>query len=49
MKLLTVEFEREIKTAEIHLNRNGAEYLRNLLTQLIEEDTNDHLHLMTED
>ncbi len=42
-KLLTLELDLERETIELHLNMLGAEYLRNVLTELIINNTNcDH-------
>ena len=49
MKILTIELDKKNESVELHLDKNGAEYLRDLLTRLIESDVEDHLHLMTDE
>lgn len=49
MRVLTIEFDKENELAELHLNKKGAKYLRELLDKLIETDEQDHFHLMTKD
>ena len=49
MKILTIELDKKNESVELHLDKNGAEYLRDLLTRLIESDAEDHLHLMTDE
>lgn len=49
MKIFTVELDKEDESVALHLDKNGAEYLRDLLNRLIESDTECHLHLMTEE
>lgn len=46
-KILTVELDQRGELIELHLNKPGAEYLKNLLVRLIEENQDEHLHLMT--
>jgi len=49
MKTFTVELDKKDESVELHLDKNGAEYLRDLLTRIIESDVEDHLHLMTDE
>lgn len=49
MKLLTVEFDSVGEMVELHMDKAGAIYLRDLLTDLIEADQNADLHLMAPD
>jgi hypothetical protein len=49
MKTLTIELNVEGEALELHLNKDGAEYLRDKLNVLINNDLQDHCHLMTED
>lgn len=46
-KLFTIELDQQGETIELHLNREGAEYLRNILDRLISNNKNEDLHLMT--
>lgn len=48
-KLFTIELDQQGETIELHLNREGAEYLRNILDRLISNNKNEDLHLMTPD
>jgi hypothetical protein len=48
-KLFTIEIDRQGELIEMHLNKEGAVYLRDVLNRLIEINANDHLHLMTPD
>lgn len=48
-KLLTLEFDFEQELIELHLNRERAEYLKNILEKLILEKDNKDIHLMTPD
>jgi hypothetical protein len=49
MKLLTVELDEAGDLVEMHMDKAGAIYLRDLLTDLIEADQNTSLHLMSPD
>ena len=48
-KIFTLELDQQDETIEMHLNKAGAEYLRNLLDKLISNNQKEHLHLMTPD
>ncbi len=48
-KILTLEFNKQAEFIELHFNKEGAEYLKNILTKLIENDEEEHVHLMTPD
>lgn len=48
-KVFTIELDQQGETIELHLNKAGAEYLRNILDRLISINKNEHLHLMTPD
>jgi hypothetical protein len=48
-KVLTLELDQRGETVELHLNKAGIEYLKNILDRLISNNQNDHLHLMTPD
>ncbi|MCD8042185.1 MAG: immunity protein 32 [Tannerellaceae bacterium] len=48
-KVITIELDQQGETIELHLNKEGAEYLKNILNRLISNNQNDHLHLMTPD
>lgn len=48
-KLFTFELDSEQELIELHLNREGAEYLKNILEKLILEKDNKDIHLMTPD
>ena len=49
MKILTVELDKENELIELHLDKAGAKYLRDLLNKLIEVGQQDHRHLMTDE
>ena len=49
MKTFTIELDKKGETLDIHLNKEGAEYLKGILDKLIKSDRQDHLHLMTPD
>lgn len=46
-KIFTIEIDEQGELVEIHLNKEGAEYLRDLLNNLIEGNSDNDLHLMT--
>jgi len=48
-KIFTIELDKEEEAIELHLNKTGAEYLRNILDRLISNNKNEHLHLMSSD
>ncbi len=48
-KILTLELDQQGELIELHLNKAGAEYLKNVLVKLIENNQDEHLHLMTPD
>lgn len=48
-KVLTIEYSEEGETVELHLNKKGAEFLRNYLSQLIEKNSDSDSHWMTSD
>lgn len=48
-KVFTIELNQQGETVELHLNKAGAEHLRNVLDRLISNNRNEHLHLMTPD
>lgn len=48
-KVLTLELDQQGELIELHLNKAGAEYLKNVLVKLIENNQDEHLHLMTPD
>ena len=48
-KLFTIELDQRHEILEIHLNKLGAEYLRNILSQLVSANKEEHVHLMTFD
>ena len=48
-KILTLELDQQGELIELHLNKAGAEYLKNILVKLIKNNQNEHLHLMTPD
>jgi hypothetical protein len=42
-KVFTIEFDQQGETVELHLNKKGAEFLRDVLNKLIENDiVSDH-------
>ncbi len=49
MKTFTIEFNKEDEAIELHLDKAGAEYLKDLLEKLIEHDEQEHYNLMTEE
>ncbi len=48
-KVLTIEYSEKEKMVELHLNKKGAEFLRNYLSQLIEKNSDSDSHWMTPD
>lgn len=48
-RIFTVELNEKKELVEIHLNKEGASYLKDRLRQLIEADENSDDHLMTPD
>jgi hypothetical protein len=48
-KVFTIEFDQLDEMVELHLNKVGAEYLRNVLTKLIDNNKNCDHHFMTPD
>lgn len=48
-KIFTIELDQQGEMIELHLNKAGAEYLRNILDRLISNNKSEHLHLMTPD
>jgi len=48
-KLITIEYSEERELVELHLNKKGAEFLRNYLSQLIEKNKDNDSHWMTSD
>lgn len=48
-KIFTLELDKQDEIIEIHFNKVGAEYLRNILDKLISNDKKDHLHFMSSD
>ncbi len=48
-KLLTLEFDQKRELIELHLNKNGAEYLKSVLTRLINGDLVCDHHFMSPD
>jgi hypothetical protein len=48
-KIFTIEIDEQGELVEMHLNKEGAEYLRDILNRVIEVNSDDHLHLMTPD
>jgi hypothetical protein len=48
-RVLTIELDQLGEMVELHLNKAGAEYLKNILDRLISNNQNEHLHLMTPD
>ena len=48
-KLLTIELGGKDQIVEMHLNKLGSEYLRDILSKLIAENQNCDHHLMTPD
>ncbi len=49
MKTFTIELDKKGQTLEMHLDKEGAEYLKGVLDKVIKLDRQDHLHLMTPD
>lgn len=49
MKIFTLEFDTESKMLELHLDKTGAQYLRDLLNHLLAKGVQEHQHLMTSD
>lgn len=48
-KIFTVELDQQGEAIELHINKTGAEYLKNILEMLISNNQDNHLHLMTPD
>lgn len=48
-KVFTIEFDTKIERVQLHLNKKGAEFLRNFLSKLIENNTNSDYHFMSPD
>jgi len=48
-KILTIEYDKERELIELHLNKTGAEFLRNYLSRLIELNYESDSHWMTPD
>lgn len=48
-KIITIEIDKKDEMLELHLNKSGAEFLKNILLKLIERDTNCDHHLMSAD
>ena len=52
MKILTFEYEKTQEALHINTNSDGLRYLASELLKLadqVEKQTNDHIHLMTEE
>lgn len=48
-KILTIEFDQQTEMVELHLNKQGAIFLKDVLGKLIDDDiVNDH-HFMSPD
>lgn len=48
-KIFTIELDEQDELVEMHLNKEGAEYLKSILDKLISNNQDDHLHLMAPD
>lgn len=48
-KVLTIELDQQGELVELHLNKNGAEFLRDVLTKLIDNNTVCDHHFMSPD
>jgi len=48
-KIFTIEVDEPRTLVEMHLNKEGADYLRYILDNLIKRDENSDKHLMTPD
>ncbi len=46
-KLLSVESDARRESVELHMDRRGLNYLIDILTQLRDEPSPEHLHLMS--
>jgi len=46
-KVFTLELDQRDGILELHLNKTGAENLRNILDKLISTNEDQHLHLMS--
>ncbi len=46
-KLLSVESDASREIVELHVDRRGLDYLIDMLTQLRDEPSPEHLHLMS--
>lgn len=47
-KKLTFEFSKKNDILEIHINSQGAIFLKNLIEKMLEENKFDHSHLFSE-
>jgi hypothetical protein len=48
-KVFTIELDQQGETVEMHLNKKGAEFLREALNRLIKNNVNEHEHFMSSD
>ncbi|MFT5832532.1 MAG: hypothetical protein ACI97N_000143 [Cognaticolwellia sp.] len=48
-KVFTIELDQQGETVEMHLNKKGAEFLREALNRLIKNNVNEHEHFMSPD
>jgi Immunity protein 32 len=48
-KVFTIELDQQREMVELHLNKKGAEFLRDVLNKLIENDTFSDHHFMSPD
>ena len=48
-KVLTLELNQQGELLELHLNKKGAEFLKSVLTKLIDNNTDCDHHFMTPD
>jgi hypothetical protein len=48
-KILTFEYSQQRDLLELHLNKAGAEFLKNVLAKLIDNNNNCDHHFMTPD
>lgn len=48
-RVITIELDPEQELIELHLNKEGAEYLKSILENLILKNDNQDIHLMTPD
>lgn len=46
---LTLEIDNNDESLELHLDKEGAIYLKDLIENLIKHNIDDHIHLMTEE